>query len=147
MKAALAGRQDPLLVVCGRTSAPSIAGIDEAVNRAQAYEDAGVDAMFLSGVKTMDELDKLAAAVKIPLILGGGGGLGTRAEMAARNVRVCLQGHQPYMASVQATYDTLKALRDGVKPSDLKGVAGGDAMKRLLRDGDYRGWMKDWLGG
>ena len=145
MKAALAGRQDPALCVCGRTNAPSIAGIDEAVMRAKAYEEAGADAMFFSGVKTMDELDRLAEAIRIPIILGGGGGLGTREEMAARGVRVCLQGHQPYMASVQATYDTLKALRDGVPPGDLKGVASGDLMIKLLRDADYRQGMKDWL--
>jgi carboxyvinyl-carboxyphosphonate phosphorylmutase len=148
MKAALAGRQDPALCVCGRTSAPSIAGMDEAVKRAKAYEAAGVDAMFLSGVKTLDELDAVAGAVRIPLILGGGApGLGSLDDLAARNVRVCLQGHHPFMASVQATYDTLKALRDGVKPADLPRVASGDTMKRLLRDGDYRSWMKDFLGG
>jgi carboxyvinyl-carboxyphosphonate phosphorylmutase len=145
VKAALAGRQDPALCVCGRTSAPSIAGIDEAVKRAKAYEAAGADAMFFSGVKTMDELDKLAEAIRIPIILGGGGGLGSKEDMAARNVRVCLQGHHPYMASMQATYDTLKALRDGVAPGDLKGVASGDLMKKLLRDADYRQGMKDWL--
>jgi carboxyvinyl-carboxyphosphonate phosphorylmutase len=145
VKAALAGRQDPALCVCGRTSAPSIAGIDEAVKRAKAYEAAGADAMFFSGVKTMDELDKLAEAIRIPIILGGGGGLGSKEDMAARNVRVCLQGHHPYMASMQATYDTLKALRDGVAPGDLKGVASGDLIKKLLRAADYQQGMKDWL--
>ena len=41
-----------------------------------------------------------------------------------------LQGHQPFSAAVQATYDTLKALRDGVTPSELKGVASAATMLR-----------------
>ena len=40
MKAALAGRRDSDLVIAGRTSAPQIAGIDEAIKRAKAYADA-----------------------------------------------------------------------------------------------------------
>src|SRR3546814_3163199 len=38
MRAALAGRQDPSLVVIGRTSAPGVTGIDDAIVRAKAYE-------------------------------------------------------------------------------------------------------------
>jgi carboxyvinyl-carboxyphosphonate phosphorylmutase len=51
------------------------------------------------------------------------------------------------MAAVQAVYDTLKALRAGTPPQELKGVASGELMKRLSRDGDYQRWMQDTLGG
>jgi len=44
MKAALAGRQDPLLAIAGRTSAIQITGLDDAIARGKAYEAAGVDA-------------------------------------------------------------------------------------------------------
>ena len=52
MKAALAGRRDPDLAIAGRTSAMAITGVEDAIRRAKAYEAAGVDAMFLVGVKT-----------------------------------------------------------------------------------------------
>ena len=45
MKAALAGRQDPLLAIAGRTSAIQITGLDDAIARGQAYEAVGVDAL------------------------------------------------------------------------------------------------------
>ena len=51
------------------------------------------------------------------------------------------------MAAVQATYDTLKALRDGTPPSEIRGKASGETMKSLTRDADYQRWMKDFLGG
>jgi carboxyvinyl-carboxyphosphonate phosphorylmutase len=48
---------------------------------------------------------------------------------------------------VQAVYNTLKALRDGTKPGDLKGIASSELMQRVTRAADYRQWTKDFLGG
>ena len=148
MKGALAGRQDPALCVVGRTSAISITGLEDTIARGQAYEAAGVDALFFVGVRTRKDLDAISAATKLPLILGG-----ISEEMAdldylgARRVRVALQGHQPFSAAVQAVYTTLKALRDGVPTSKLEGIASASLMKRVTRDDDYAGWTKEFLGG
>ncbi len=62
-------------------------------------------------------------------------------------MRVCLQGHQPFMAAVQAVHDTLKALRAGTAPKDLAGVATVETIKRVTRDTDYRRWTGEFLGG
>ncbi|MGA1066094.1 MAG: isocitrate lyase/PEP mutase family protein, partial [Alphaproteobacteria bacterium] len=43
MKAAMAAKQDPKLVVAGRTSAIQIAGLEECLRRAKAYEACDVD--------------------------------------------------------------------------------------------------------
>jgi oxaloacetate decarboxylase len=48
---------------------------------------------------------------------------------------------------VRAAYETLKALREGVKPQDVAGVASPELMKQATRDADYRRWMKEFLGG
>jgi len=147
MKGALEGRKDPDLVIAGRTSAAAVTGIDDAIARAQAYEAAGVDAIFLVGVKSREELDKVAAAIKLPFILGSAGpDMMDLDYLSSRNVRICLQGHQPFSAAVQAVHDTLKALRDGTAPKDLKGVASADLMKRVTRDAVYKRWTKDFLG-
>ncbi|MEE8333817.1 MAG: isocitrate lyase/phosphoenolpyruvate mutase family protein, partial [Alphaproteobacteria bacterium] len=147
MKAALAGRQDSSLVIAGRTGAAQITDFDDAIKRVRAYEAAGVDAVFLSGIKTSEQVEQVAAAVSLPIMLGGSGAGFDRAHLAANNVRIALQGHQPFMAAVKATHDTLKALRDGVKPADIEGTASGDFMKAAMRDADYKGNMKEFLGG
>ena len=148
MKAALAGRQDPLLAIAGRTSAVQIAGLDDAIARAKAYEMVGVDALFMVGVRTRAELDAISDATKLPLILGGGTPeLSDRDYLASRRVRIALQGHQPFAAAVKAVHDTLKALRDGTPPSKLQGVADAELMKRVTRDADYTKWTKEFLGG
>lgn len=147
MKAALAGRRDPDLVIAGRTSAPAIAGIEEAIRRAHAYAEAGVDAVFLVGIKTRSELDAVAAAkIGKPLILGHTPPeIADKAYLASRGVRIALQGHQQFAAAVQAIYTTLKALREGTKPADLTGIASGDLMRQLTRADDYDRWSRDFL--
>jgi len=147
MKAALAARRDPDLAIAGRTSAMAMTGAEDAIRRAKAYEAAGVDAMFLVGVKTREQLEAAQAELRIPIILGGGAGLGDRAYLASKGVRVALQGHQPFQASVRAIHDTLKALRDGTPPADLKNLASRELMADVTRSDDYAGWTRDFLGG
>jgi len=145
MRAALAARRDAGLMIAGRTSAPAVSSIADTIKRARAYEAAGVDAIFLVGLKSRADLDAVAAQVKLPLILGGASKeLMDRDWLAGRGVRICLQGHQPFAAAVRAVYDTLRALRDGA-PSDTMGVASDEIMKRLTRSEDYARRMKDWL--
>lgn len=146
MRAALAARRDAGLMIAGRTSAPAISGIADTIKRAKAYEAAGVDAIFLVGLKSRADLDAVATQVKLPLILGGAGKeLMDRDWLGMRGVRVCLQGHQPFAAAVRAVYDTLRALRDGAPPETLGTVASDEIMKRLTRTDDYARWMKDSL--
>ena len=146
MRAALQARRDSDLVIAGRTSAASITTVADAIERARAYEAVGVDAIFLVGVKTRADLDAIASEIRVPLILGGPGKeVVDLAYLGQRGVRVCLQGHQPFMAAVRAVYDTLKALREGTPPERLEGVAGDEAMRRLMRNDDYARWQKDYL--
>jgi carboxyvinyl-carboxyphosphonate phosphorylmutase len=148
MKAALKGRHDPRLAIAGRTSAIGITGLEDTIRRAKAYEAAGVDAMFLVGIKTREQLEAIAAEVEIPIILGGvPATLMDRAYLATKGVRICLQGHQPFQAAVQAIHDTLKALRDGAAPKDLTGLASGELMNRATRADDYARWTREFLGG
>ena len=148
MKAALSGRQDPALVVAGRSSALRVTGLEDAIKRAKAYEAAGVDAMFLAGAQTRAEVEAVAAEVNIPLLLGGAGGeLADLDFLSGAGVRVALQGHLPFAAAVKAAYDTMKALREGVKPADLSdSLASAELMGQLTRRGDYDRWIGEWLG-
>ena len=148
MKAALSGRQDSALVIAGRTSAAAINGLDDAIARGRAYQQAGVDAMFFTGVTDEDQVRAVSDALDIPVFLGGSGTgtLGDRDFLARHGVRISLQGHHPFMASVQATYETLQALRDGTSPADISGRASPAFMETVTRGEDYKTWMKEFLG-
>jgi len=146
MRAALAGRQDPRLMIVGRTSAIGITGVEDTIKRLKAYEAVGVDMLFMAGLKNREQLDAVASAVGKPLFLGSvPEDMMDLDYLSARKVRVCLQGHHQFWAGVQGVYNTLKALREGTKPSELKNVASADMQKKLLRQADYNKWSKDFL--
>ena len=101
--------------------------------------------MFV-GVETRAEMEPIARAIEAPIMLGGSGAeLKDPAYLAELGVRISLQGHQPFMAAVQAMYACLQALRDGTPPAQLDGVAPAELMKRLSRDADYRNWLDEYL--
>jgi carboxyvinyl-carboxyphosphonate phosphorylmutase len=146
MRAAVKAKAESGIMVLGRTSAAAITDVDDAVARLQAYEKAGVDALFVPGLKTKAELERISSATKLPLILGGlGDALRDPAYLTERRVRVWMAGHFPFAAAVQAMYETGKALRDGAKPSELKGVASNEFMAKMTRAGDHDADAKGFL--
>jgi len=147
MRAAIAGRQDPRLVIVGRTSAIGITGVDDTIARLKAYEAAGVDMLFMAGLKTRAQLDAVSQAVKLPLFLGGVPQELMDVEYhSARNVRICLQGHAPFNAAVNAVHVTLKALRDGKPWWELQNISPpSDLLRQSTRLADYQAWTKDFL--
>jgi carboxyvinyl-carboxyphosphonate phosphorylmutase len=146
MKAALTGRQDPDLIILGRTGAVGPNGVEDGIRRAKAYLDAGVDGIMFVGVKTRPQLEVIVRELDAPIMLGGSGPeLQDLDYLSECGVRVSLQGHQPFMAAVQAMHDTLKALRDGTPPAQLDGIADADLMKRLSRGDNYQTWQEEFL--
>jgi carboxyvinyl-carboxyphosphonate phosphorylmutase len=147
MKAALDGRGDPSLVVIGRTGAVSITGLDDAIARAKAYEAAGVDALFFTGIKDRGELEAISAATKLPIVLGGAPEEMTGLDyLASLRVRIALQGHAPFAAATQAVYETLKALREGASPKNLKGLPSAELTARAMREADSKARTNEFLG-
>jgi carboxyvinyl-carboxyphosphonate phosphorylmutase len=139
MKAALDGRSDPSLVVMGRTGAVSITGLDDAIARAKAYEATGVDALFFTGIKNKGEFEAISAATSLPIVLGGAPEEMTALDyLASQRVRIALQGHAPFAAATQAVYETLKALREGGSPKNLKGLASSELAGRAMREADVK---------
>lgn len=148
MRAAMAAKPDPDLVVCGRTSAAQIAGAEECRRRVAAYTEAGVDAIFLVGVPDKDCLDIVSGATDLPIVLGGAGPeLKNPEYLASRNVRVLLTGHQPIAVAMNAAYETLLALRNGVKASDLPGLPSKDRIAVALDEDRYSDHIRDFLNG
>jgi carboxyvinyl-carboxyphosphonate phosphorylmutase len=146
MRAALAGRRDPALVIAGRTSAMSVHGLDETLRRVSAYIAVGVDAIFLTEVKTRDDLLAVSAQCSVPLFLGGTGEDMKDLEfLASAGVRISLYGHQPIMAAIQAVANTLQAIRDGTVPEELEGLASKDLMRRVTHDELYQQWIREFL--
>lgn len=68
IKAAAAARRDAGFVIIARTDARSVSGIDDALDRARAYLDAGADAIFPEALESPAEFERFSREISAPLI-------------------------------------------------------------------------------
>ncbi len=146
LRAAVAGRTDPSLIIAGRTSALKIEGLDSVLARVKAYSETGVDAIFIVGLEKLDQLDAIQAATKLPIIIGSAPASLKREELAARGARIVLQGHQPVAAAVKALHACYSHLFNGGAPADLKAtIASAEEMEKVTAGENYQKWQRDFL--
>lgn len=146
LKAAVSARRDPSFVIVGRTDSLRTAGAAEAATRARAYAEAGVDAMLLVDVRSLDQVDAVRAATSLPLLIGHAPVPLDRRELAARGVRLFFQGHQPLAASIRAMRDTYAALRAGAAPESLgASLAPANEIEQLTRAMEFRSLQDGFL--
>ena len=139
LKAALAARSDPSLVIVGRTRA----GDGE---RLKAYAETGVDALFLLGVRSPEDLEAARRATTLPLMLGGNpADVGGTDFLAANGVRVALAGHLPVQASVKTVYDVLKHLKENGSFNAIADAGSDDVIALATRRDEYGRWQKEFL--
>ena len=67
LRAAVAARQYPSLVVLGRTAALRHGGVAETAKRLKAYQESGIDGIFIAGARKREEIESLHAATRLPL--------------------------------------------------------------------------------
>lgn len=148
VKAALAARRDPELVIVARTSAMAVTDINDAVRRTRAYAEAGADALFLAGVNAISQLEAIRNAVDLPIVLGSTkGSLGSPETLAANGVRIALGGHQPFYVALHAMFSTMKALREQPGRKDLLPAASAELIARVTRSGEYQVATREFLSG
>ncbi|MYD75157.1 MAG: isocitrate lyase/PEP mutase family protein [Gammaproteobacteria bacterium] len=146
MQAAVDARRDPSFVIAARTNAPRISSIDDTLERIEAYQETGVDALFLVGVTTREQLEAIRDRARLPIMLGGSGAdLADRDFLSQCGVRFFVQGHQPIHAAMQAAYESLRLLRDGAEPASLEGLPERSLIDRVTRTGQFREWVDRFL--
>jgi carboxyvinyl-carboxyphosphonate phosphorylmutase len=60
IRAAVAARRDPDLVLIARTDAAAVEGLDAAIARARAYAEAGADVLFVEAPTSEDDIARVA---------------------------------------------------------------------------------------
>jgi methylisocitrate lyase len=68
LRAAAAARDDVDLVLLARTDARGVHGLDQAIERAKRYLDAGADWIFPEALADKSEFEKFAEAIDAPLV-------------------------------------------------------------------------------
>lgn len=68
IRAAVAARRDPAFLVCARTDARAVEGLEAAIERARAYVDAGAGMIFPEALIEESEFEAFRAAIDVPLL-------------------------------------------------------------------------------
>ncbi|MCR8642041.1 methylisocitrate lyase [Paenibacillus sp. N1-5-1-14] len=68
IKSAVDARIDPNFVIMARTDALANEGLDAAIDRAQACVEAGADMIFPEAVQTLEQYERFAQAVQVPIL-------------------------------------------------------------------------------
>jgi len=146
LKAAVAARRDPSLVIAGRTAALKLEDTPRTVERVKAYAATGVDAIFVIGVETLEQVKAVHEAARLPVIVGSAPASLKREDLAACGARVLLQGHQPIAAAVKALREVYAHLHAGGAPAELKDrIASAKEMDQYTGAEHYKRWQQDFL--
>jgi 2-methylisocitrate lyase-like PEP mutase family enzyme len=115
IKAACDARHAGDLQIVARTDARAIEGIDAAIERAQAYVEAGADATFVEAPLDMDELARVARELAVPqianMVFGGLTPPASRDELSALGFGGVLYANAALQAALLAVDDVMAALR------------------------------------
>ena len=68
IKAAVSARRDPGFVIAARTDAAAVNGLDDTIDRAMAYADAGADLIFPEAMAGEADFERLRAAIDVPIL-------------------------------------------------------------------------------
>jgi 2-methylisocitrate lyase-like PEP mutase family enzyme len=96
LHAALDARADAGTLVLARTDALAVEGLEAALDRAEAYLDCGVDALFIEALRTPEQMDAACRrfAQRVPLLAnmveGGKTPVQSADELGARGFRIAI---------------------------------------------------------
>jgi carboxyvinyl-carboxyphosphonate phosphorylmutase len=68
LKAALEARKNKDFIIVARTDARAPLGLEEAIERGEAYRKAGADVIFVEAPRSIEELKKIANHIDAPLV-------------------------------------------------------------------------------
>ncbi len=68
LRAAVAAREDDDTILIARTDARGVTSLDDAIERAKRYLDAGADWIFPEALQSKEEFDAFAKAIDAPLV-------------------------------------------------------------------------------
>ncbi len=116
IKAAVDARVDGDLQIIARTDARAIEGLDRAIERAQAFVEAGADVTFVEAPVSPEELARIAREIAVPqvanIVFGGRTPDPGRERLAEMGFSIVLYANAALQAALKASYDVLGALKE-----------------------------------
>lgn len=134
IEAALEARTDPDFIIIARTDG-GILGVEEAIERARAYAQAGADMIFGEALKSVDEFRLFAKSVDIPL-MADSTEWGKSPLLAAKELEQ--MGYKLVIFSTAALRVHIKAVMGLMKEIMKTGTQKGFMDKMVTREYTYQ---------
>lgn len=141
IEAAVEAKAEDILILA-RTDACATEGFDEALYRAQAFEDAGADIVFLEAPRSVEQMEAFCNAIRAPklanMVEGGDTPLLSPQQLASLGYKIAAYPLTLLSASISAMQKALATFRQGEHPKDLlsftelRAIVGFDAYDEAL---------------
>lgn len=127
IKAALDARVDDQLAIIARTDALAVLGFDEAIERANAYKEAGAHAIFVEAPTTFEQMARITREVPniphiINLVEGGKTPLVSRQEARGLGFQIMLCANSALRGAIKGASDALQILKRDESQGNIHGA-------------------------
>ena len=123
--AAVDTRLDADLIIIARSDARAVEGLQAAIDRVNAYLEAGADVGFVEAPQNVEELQIVARQVKGPALAnvfeGGMTPMVPASELEAMGFRLGIYPSQTHRAAIRAAQKVLAALKEDGDTSRIEG--------------------------
>ena len=142
IKAAVDARSDQDLQIVARTDARAIEGLDAAIDRAQAYAEAGADVTFVEAPLDIAEMRRIATEISVPqianMVFGGLTPPLQHSELATLGFGAVLYANAALQAALKSVSDVMAALRrDGSLAQVADQLAGFEERQQAVDKARY----------
>lgn len=115
IRAAIAARENPDLLLIARTDARAVVGLEDAITRGNAYTEAGADVIFVEAPQSLEEIERIAREIRAPLLInmfwGGKTPLVSPEQLAELGYRIMIVPSDLQRAAIRAMQKAAAVLR------------------------------------
>ena len=127
IRATMAERLFPETLICVRTDARAVHGLDEALRRAERYIRAGAEAIFVEAPESVEELERVAKSFDVPQfanpLVGGRTPLLSPKEFEQLGFNAICFGLETIMHAAKAMAAVIEDMRSGTFALRDKGMS------------------------
>ncbi len=151
IKAACDARRDKELLIMARTDAAAVHGFNAAVERAQAYAEAGADLLFVEAVTELEHVRALPQRLSTPqlmnMVIGGKTPITSAQELGQLGYGLVLYANAALQGALAGMQRTLTQLRETQRIDEDPGLVTPFAERqRLVGKGVWDGLEEKYLG-
>ncbi len=141
IKAAVDARRDSATLIMARTDAAAVHGFEAAIERAQAFEEAGADILFVEAVTQAEQVRALPQRLRAPqlmnMVIGGKTPIFNADELGQLGFGFVLYANAALQGAVAGMQKCLSLLRDEHKVDEDPAIVAPFSERQRLVNKDF----------